>query len=75
MNFDKWITAGVTIIVSIIGLAAVAAIISKGSDTQKVIGSGANGLACLLCAVLRPVGVSCSADCLTPDVNSTIVFK
>jgi len=75
MNFDKWVTAGVTIAVSIIGLAAVAAIISKGSDTPKVIGAGANGLACLLCAVLRPVGANCPADCLTPDVNSSIIFR
>jgi hypothetical protein len=70
---EKWITAALTVMVSIIGLAALAALVSNQSDTTKVIGAGSSGFACLLCAVLKPVGVNCNADCLTPDVNS--VFR
>jgi hypothetical protein len=67
---EKAVTAMVTIVVSIVGLAALAALVSQQSDTVKVIGAGSSGFACLLCAVLKPVGVTCKADCLTPDVTS-----
>jgi hypothetical protein len=70
---EKVVTAVVTVIGGIVGLAALAALVSQQSDTTKVIGAGSSGFACLLCAVLRPVGVTCKADCLTPDVTS--IFK
>jgi hypothetical protein len=71
---EKWATAGVTIVIAIVGLAALGVLVSRQSDTEKVIGASASGFACLLCAVLKPVGVTCNADCLTPLVTSEIHF-
>jgi hypothetical protein len=73
---EKAITAGVTILVAIVGVAALAVLVSRSSQTSGVIGAGAGGFATALCAALSPLGVSCGGGsrALIPDVNSTITF-
>jgi hypothetical protein len=71
---EKWITAVVSVALAIVGLAALAALLSKQAQTGSVITGGAGAFKNALCAALSPIGVSCGSSTLTPDVNSTITF-
>jgi len=72
----KFLDAAVTILVAIVGVAVIAVLVSKQSQTSSVIGAGAGGIRQALCTALSPIG-GCgggSSAPLTPDVNSTITF-
>lgn len=72
---EKFITAGVTILTAIVGVAALAVIVSRTANTQAVVTQGASSFQQMLCTALSPLGVSCAAfGGLTPIVNSTISY-
>lgn len=52
---EKAITSTVSVIIAIIGVAIVAVIVSKQSNTASVIGAGGNALASVLKAAVSPV--------------------
>jgi len=76
---ERLVDAIVVILLGIVGVAALAVIVSNQSDTVKVIGAGSNGFARILCAALQPlnlgggIGSACSRP-LVESVNSNIVF-
>lgn len=67
---DKLLTAIVTILIAIIGVAVLAVLLSKQSQTVGVVGASASGFRQMLCAALGPVG-GCAG---IPSVDSTITF-
>lgn len=69
---EKTITAAVTILLGIIGVAVIALLVSNQANTGAVIGAGSGGFRDALCTALSPIG-GCSRS-LTPNVNSTITF-
>ena len=72
---DKTITALVSVAIAIIGVAVIALLVSKSSNTSAVFGAGGNAFSQMLCKALSPItGGSCGGS-LTPNVNSTIVFQ
>jgi len=71
---EKFITAGVTIAVAIVGVAVVAVLVSRSSQTAGVLGASSTGFKDALCAALSPLGVNCGGRALTEDVHSTITF-
>ncbi len=72
---EKFITAGVTILVAIVGVAVVALLVSQSSQTAGVLTASAGGFRDVLCAALSPIGVNCgSGRNLVEDVHSTIKF-
>jgi hypothetical protein len=70
---EKMISAIVTICLGIIGVAVIAMLVSKSSDTVKVTGAAAGGLACLLKTVFTGQN-ACGGGSPIEDVNSTITF-
>jgi hypothetical protein len=52
---DQLITALVSIVLGIVGLAALATVLSPQAQTSKVIGAGAQGLATDIGAAVSPV--------------------
>jgi hypothetical protein len=70
---EKFITAGVTILIAIVGVAMLAVLVSKSSNTSGVITAGTGGFANALCTALSPIGVKCGRS-LIEDVTSTITF-
>lgn len=72
---DKLVTTGVTVLIAIIGVAVIALLVSKQSDTVGVLGAGTSGFAQALCAATSPLtGSSCGGRALIPSVDSNITF-
>jgi hypothetical protein len=72
---ERFITAAITILVAIIGVAILAVLVSKQSNTSGVITSGSGGIARALCVALSPItGGSCGSSSLIEDVQSKITF-
>jgi hypothetical protein len=71
---EKWLTAVISVALAVVGLAALAVLLSRNSQTSTVITGGAGAFKNALCAALSPIGVNCGTISLTPDVNSTITF-
>jgi hypothetical protein len=73
---EKIITAGVTILLGIVGVAVLALLVSNASDTSNVISAGSGGFACVLKTAITGKN-ACGGTggiSLTPNVNSTITF-
>lgn len=67
---DHAITAGVSIVLAVIGVAIVALIVSQSATTGSVLRSGSGALQQALCVALSPVnGGSCGTS-----VSSTITY-
>ena len=72
---ERFIAAGVTILIGIVGVAVIAVLMSRQSNTTGLIQAGSQGFAQdLLCALSPITGGSCGGFGLTPSVNSTITF-
>lgn len=73
---DKYIAAIVTILVGIVGVAFLAVLVSKSSQTGSVLTAGSGGFATALCTALSPIGVKCGGGGFSPipSVDSTITF-
>lgn len=72
---DKTITALVTILLAIVGVAVIAVLVSKGAQTGNVFTSAGQAISNMLCVALSPVtGGSCGGGGLTPNVTSSISF-
>ena len=74
MKESHLITAIVSVLIAVIGLAAIAVLVSSGAQTGNVLTSGSGAFTNIICAALRPIGVNCGSTTLTPSVNSTITF-
>ena len=72
---DRLLSAVVTVFIGIIGVAALAVLVSRQSNTTGVIGAGSSGFANALCAALSPIGVNCGQRQLIPQVDSSIIFQ
>ncbi len=70
---EKLVTAGVSILIAMIGVAVLATLVSKASDTPGVISAGAGGFACILKTAITGKD-ACGSRGLIPTVNSTIIF-
>ncbi len=70
---EKLITTVVTIFVAIIGVAVIALLVSKKSDTVGVIAAGSGGFADALCAAVSPLGINCGRKPIE-SVDSNITF-
>jgi hypothetical protein len=70
---EKIITAFVTILTGIIGVAVLAMLVSPKADTVNVIGASASGFGCALKTAITGVN-ACGGGGLIPSVNSTITF-
>jgi len=68
---DKLITATVTVVLAIIGVAVIAMLVSGKSDTGGVLSAGGKGFSQMLCAALSPLGINCGV----PSVTSSISFN
>jgi len=70
---DHTITAIVSVLIAITGVAILAALVSRQSQTGAVFGAGGTAFSKAICTALSPVtGQSCGG--LTEDVSSTIIF-
>jgi hypothetical protein len=69
---EKVLTAIVSILVAIIGVAALAVIVSKQSNTTGVTSAASGGFAQMLCTALSPIGVTCGSG--IPFVTTGITF-
>jgi hypothetical protein len=74
-SVESMITAGVTILIGIVGVATIALLVSPRADTTGLIGSTAGGFRDVLCAALRPVG-GCGGPVAgtVPTVDSSVTF-
>lgn len=73
---DHAISATVAIILAVIGVAALALLVSKQAQTGSVLGAGGSTFSQMLRCALSPItGDSCSSGrSLISDVTSTIDF-
>jgi hypothetical protein len=75
---DQLITAIVTVLTAIIGVAIVAVLVSNSAKTTGVIGAGASGFSQMLGTALSPVtggsGIGSLLNGLTNATNSTISY-
>lgn len=70
---DKTITSIVGVLLAVIGVAAVAVLVSKNAQTGNIFGAFGTSFSNILCKALSPVtGSSCGGG--IPSVNSTITF-
>lgn len=69
---EKYLTAGVSILLGIIGVAVLATLVSEASDTTGVIQAGSGGFACILKTALT--GTDQCAGNLRGITNSTITY-
>jgi hypothetical protein len=70
---SELITATASVLLAIIGVAIIAVIVSKNSNTAQVITTGGSGFASALSCALSPItGASCGSG--IPNVTSTISF-
>lgn len=72
---EKFIAAGVTILLGIIGVAVIAMLVSKSADTTGVISAGSGGFACLLRTAVTGTNQCGSLNSLIPDVSSKVIFR
>jgi hypothetical protein len=74
-TLEKALTAIVSILLAIIGVAVIAILVSKQSNTNQVIGAGSGGFACMLATAMsgNPNNKYCSALTVT-DVSSSITY-
>ena len=70
---EKFITAAVTIAIAIVGVAVVAVLVSRSSQTAGVLTASSGGFRDALCAALSPLGVNCGAT--RTAVDSTITYS
>lgn len=69
---DNLITALVSIVVAIIGLAALAVVLSPNAKTSAVIGAGAGGLAQDIGAAVAPVSGGFGASFSLPSITNGV---
>ncbi len=69
---EKWLTAGVSILIGIIGVAVLATLVSNASNTTQVIQAGSGGFACILKTALT--GTDACKGGLTEFVSSRVQF-
>ena len=69
---EKAITAIVTVLIAILGLAGLAVLVSRSANTSNVLGATTSGFAQALCTALSPLGVKCGS--LLTNVSSTITY-
>jgi hypothetical protein len=79
MKNENAVTAIVSILLGVVGLAIIAVLVSNHSNTGSVLGAGGSAIGCMICKAISPVtGNSCSGcgsqSSLTPVVTSTITF-
>ena len=55
MNLSEGVTALVSVLTAIVGLAIIAVIVSKNANTSAVIQSGASGFSSIISAAVAPV--------------------
>jgi hypothetical protein len=67
MQFERMLTAVVTILIGIVGVAALTALVSSQSKTTDVIQAGTGGFACML-----RTAITGNNEC---GVSSTITFR
>lgn len=71
---NKYITAGLTILVAIMGVGTISALVSKQSDTPNVLASLGATFSKILCAATQPItGKDCGIQ-QTTSVSSSIDF-
>lgn len=72
---EKTLTAIVTVLLAIIGVAVLALLVSKNAQTGQVISTGSGGFACMLLTAMtgNPNNQYCSALAV-PSVSSSINF-
>lgn len=70
----KFIDAAVVILIAIVGVAALAVLLSKNSQTAGVLTASSGGFRDALCAALAPIGVKCGGRGLVEDVTSSITY-
>ena len=68
---EKLVTAGLTVLLGIIGVAILAVLVSKQSDTTNVISAGSWGFGCALKTAITGTN-QCGGN--TPSVTSGITF-
>jgi hypothetical protein len=67
------VTAIVSVLIGITGVAIIAVLVSGQSNTASVFGAGGGAIQQMICTALSPItGTNCKS--LTPVVNSTIHF-
>jgi len=72
---DDAITKTVYVLIAICGVAILALVLSKQSNTSGVFGAFGSTISQMICTALSPVtGGKCGDRSLTPDVHSTITF-
>lgn len=74
---DHFITATVSVLLAVVGLAIVAVLVSNGAQTGSVLGQGGSAFGNIICKALAPVtGGSCSSSVSLPvgTANSTITY-
>jgi hypothetical protein len=74
---DQLITAIVSVLTAIIGVAIIATILSKNSATTNVISAGASGFSQMLGTALSPVtgssGINSLVNGLSSSLNQTLL--
>lgn len=67
------ITATVSILLAIVGVAVIALLVSNKANTGSLIGAGGSAFSRMLCTALSPItGKNCSGG--VPNVTSTVTF-
>jgi len=70
---EQLITAIVSVLLAIVGVAILSVLVSGQSRTGSVLQAGGSGIAQMICTALSPItGGNCGS--LIPSVNSTITF-
>jgi len=73
MKNEQLITAIVSVLLAIVGVAILSLLVSGQSRTGSVLTAGGSGIAQMICTALSPVtGGNCGS--LIPSVSSTITF-
>ncbi len=67
---DQLVTAVVSIVLAIIGLASLAAILSPKAQTSQVIGAASSGLSTDIGAALSPLGSGSGLSIPTVSLNT-----
>jgi hypothetical protein len=71
---EKFIAAGVTILVGIVGVAALSVLVSRNSQTVNVITQATTGFKNALCTALSPIGVKCASTNPLESVTSRVIW-
>ena len=59
---EKFVSAGVTILVAIIGVAAIAVLVSRNAQTAGVFSALSQGISGALCTATSPVTGQCTSQ-------------